>query len=47
MWQQSWAQVVTAKSADHEDISVGEVDEAQHAVDHRVTERDERIERAQ
>ena len=30
----------------HEDLAVGEVDEAEHAVDHRVAECDQAVERA-
>jgi hypothetical protein len=37
------AQVVTDEGADHEHVRMREVDEAQDAVDHRVAERDERI----
>ena len=47
MRQQPGAQVVTAKSADHENIAMCEVDKAQNTVNHRVTQRDQRIERAQ
>ena len=31
--------------ADHEDVAMREVDEAQNAVDHRITERDQGIDR--
>ena len=34
------------KAAEREDISVGEVDQLENAVDERVAERDERIDRA-
>jgi len=39
------AGIVADEGADHEDIGVGEINEAQHAVDHRVAERDERVDR--
>ena len=32
--------------ADHHHVAVGEVDELQHAVDHRVAERDQRVDGA-
>ena len=35
-----------AEGADHEDLGVGEVDQAQHAVDEGVAERDQRVDRA-
>ena len=35
-----------ASAADHEHLAVGEIDQAEHAVDHRVAERDQGIERA-
>jgi hypothetical protein len=38
---------ISSKRAEHEDIAVREVDEAQNAIDHRVAERDERIDRAE
>jgi glutamyl-tRNA reductase len=40
-------EVVAEEGADHEDIRVREVNEAQHAVDHRVAERDERVDGAE
>jgi hypothetical protein len=33
-------------AADHEHLAMGEIDQAQHAVDHGVSEGDERVERA-
>jgi hypothetical protein len=39
--------VVAEERADHEDIGVGKVDEPQHAVHHRVPERDERVDGAE
>ena len=39
--------VVAGEGADHEDVAVGEVDHAQDAVDHRVAQRDERIDATQ
>src|SRR5258708_5691543 len=37
------ADEVADEGADHEDVGVREIDEAQHAIDHRVAKRDERI----
>ena len=36
-----------AEGADHEDLAVGEVDELDDAVDHRVAERDQRVDRTE
>jgi hypothetical protein len=41
-----WREVVGGEGADHEDVAVGEVDEAQHAVDHGVAEGDQGVDRA-
>ena len=38
---------VSGKRTEHEDITVREVDETQDAVNHRVAQRDERVNRAQ
>src|SRR5438552_4091948 len=40
-------QVVPGERPDHEDITVGEIDEAQHAINHGVSESDEGIDRTQ
>src|ERR1019366_5076204 len=40
-------QIISRERAEHENIAVREVDEAQDAINHRVAERDERINRAQ
>ena len=37
----------TEKSADHEQIAMGEVDHRQNAVDHRVAQGDQRVDTAQ
>ena len=39
--------IVADEGADHEDVAVGEIDEAQDAIDHRVAQRDERVDRAE
>jgi hypothetical protein len=41
------AHVETDESSDHEDIRVREVDEPQHAINHRVAEGDESVDRAE
>ena len=38
--------VDAGEHADHEDLAVREVDHAEHAVDHGVAERDQRVDRA-
>jgi len=38
---------LAASSADHVNLAVGEVDHADDAVDHRVADRDQRIDRTQ
>jgi len=43
VFRHQFAHVVTDEGADHEDVGVREIDEAQDAIDHRVAERDERI----
>src|SRR5690606_7401733 len=40
-------QVVAGEGPQHEDLGVREVDELQHAVDHRVAQRDEGVDRTQ
>ena len=37
------SQIKTCERTDHEDIPVREIDESQHAIDHRVAKRDERV----
>lgn len=39
--------VVADEGADHEDVGVREIDEAQDAVDHRIAERDQGVNRAE
>ena len=40
-------EVVPGERAEHVDVAVREVDEAQHAVHHRVPERDQRVDGAE
>ena len=39
--------VEAGERPDHEHVAVREVDEAQHAINHRVAQRDERVDRAE
>ena len=41
------AEVIAGERAEHEDVAVREIDEPQHAIHHRVAERDQRVDRAQ
>jgi len=38
-----FADVVADERTDHEDVGMGEIDEPEHAINHRVAERDERV----
>ena len=40
------ADIKSRERAEHEDVAVREIDEAQDAIDHRVAQRDERVDRA-
>ena len=40
-------EVVTGKRPDHEDLTVREIDEPQHTVNHCVTQRDQRVNRSE
>ncbi len=39
--------IISDERPDHENVAMGEVDEAQHSVDHGVAERDKRIDAAE
>ena len=41
------AEIKAGERAEHEDIAVREIDEAQHAINHRVAQRDQRVDRAE
>ena len=38
-----WGEEIRRKSAQHQNVAVGEIDEAQDAIHHRVAEGDERV----